>query len=58
MLPLALSRGSGSEIWVPFAVTSISGLIFGTVVTLILMPTLYSIFEGLKPNQIPLKTKL
>ena len=53
LLPLAISRGTGSEVWVPFAVTSISGLTVGTVVTLILMPTLYSIFEGLKPGQIP-----
>jgi HAE1 family hydrophobic/amphiphilic exporter-1 len=48
MAPLALSRGSGSEIWMPFAVTSIGGLTVGTVVTLILMPALYSVFEGLK----------
>lgn len=48
MLPLALSRGSGAEIWVPFAVTSIGGLAVGTVVTLVLMPSLYSVFEGLK----------
>jgi HAE1 family hydrophobic/amphiphilic exporter-1 len=48
MAPLALSRGSGSEIWMPFAVTSIGGLTVGTVVTLVLMPALYSVFEGLK----------
>ncbi len=52
LLPLGLSRGTGSEVWVPFAITSISGLIVGTVITLILMPTLYSVFEGLKPHQI------
>jgi HAE1 family hydrophobic/amphiphilic exporter-1 len=57
LLPLAISRGTGSEVWVPFAVTSISGLTVGTVVTLILMPTLYSIFEGLKPRQIPQETR-
>jgi HAE1 family hydrophobic/amphiphilic exporter-1 len=48
MLPLALTRGSGSEIWVPFAVTSIGGLAVGTGITLVLMPSLYSVFEGLK----------
>ena len=48
MTPLAFSRGEGSEIWVPFAVTVIGGLFVGTVITLILMPTLYSVFEGLK----------
>jgi len=46
MTPLALSRGEGAEIWVPFAVTVIGGLFVGTVITLVLMPTLYSVFEG------------
>ena len=46
MTPLALSRGEGSEIWVPFGVTIIGGLIVGTVITLILMPSLYSVFEA------------
>jgi CzcA family heavy metal efflux pump len=45
MIPLALSRGEGSEIWLPFAVTVIGGLVVGTVITLVLMPTLYSLFE-------------
>ena len=50
MTPLAFSRGEGSEIWVPFAVTIIGGLFVGTVITLILMPTLYSVFEGKAKN--------
>jgi HAE1 family hydrophobic/amphiphilic exporter-1 len=50
MTPLALSRGEGSEIWVPFAVTIIGGLFVGTVITLVLMPTLYSVFEGSKSS--------
>jgi len=45
LTPLALSKGEGSEIWVPFAVTIIGGLFVGTVITLVLMPTLYSVFE-------------
>jgi len=48
MTPLALSRNEGSEIWVPFAVTVIGGLVVGTIITLVLMPTLYSVFEGFK----------
>ncbi|MFB0554538.1 MAG: efflux RND transporter permease subunit [Phycisphaerae bacterium] len=51
LTPLALSRGEGSEIWVPFAVTIIGGLFVGTVITLVLMPTLYSVFEGLKTSE-------
>jgi HAE1 family hydrophobic/amphiphilic exporter-1 len=52
LTPLALARGEGSEIWVPFAVTIIGGLFVGTVITLVLMPTLYSVFEGLKTSQV------
>ncbi|HSV27605.1 MAG TPA: efflux RND transporter permease subunit [Sedimentisphaerales bacterium] len=49
LTPLLLARGEGSEIWVPFAATIIGGLTVGTGVTLVLMPALYSIFEGAKP---------
>jgi len=48
LAPLMFTRGAGSEIWVPFAVTSIGGLTLSTLITLIMMPTLYSIFEGVK----------
>jgi HAE1 family hydrophobic/amphiphilic exporter-1 len=46
--PLMFTKGPGSEIWVPFAVTSIGGMTLSTLITLILMPTLYSVFEGVK----------
>jgi HAE1 family hydrophobic/amphiphilic exporter-1 len=41
MLPLALSRGSGSEIWSPMGISVIGGLVFSTIVTLILVPVVY-----------------
>ncbi len=41
MLPLALSRGSGSEIWSPMGIAVIGGLVFSTLVTLILVPVIY-----------------
>jgi len=44
MLPLALSKGSGSELWSPMGIAVIGGLIFSTLVTLILVPVIYSIF--------------
>jgi len=50
LTPLAFSKGEGAEIWVPFAVTIIGGLFVGTVITLVLMPTLYSLFEGFKSS--------
>ncbi len=45
MLPLALSCGEGSETWRPFGITIIGGLLVSTLITLIFIPTLYSIFE-------------
>ncbi len=45
MLPMALSRGAGAELWVPLGVTIISGLLFSTLVTLIFIPTVYAIVE-------------
>ena len=43
MLPLAMSTGSGSEIWSPMGIAVIGGLIFSTIVTLILVPVVYHI---------------
>jgi len=45
MLPLALSRGEGSEIWSPMGITLIGGLLFSTAVTLVLVPVVYGIFS-------------
>jgi len=45
LLPLALSRGEGSEMWSPLAISVIGGLLVSTIVTLIFVPTLYSILE-------------
>ena len=45
MLPLALSRGEGSEIWSPMGISLIGGLVFSTMVTLILVPVIYGIFS-------------
>ena len=43
MLPLAMSTGSGSELWSPMGVAVIGGLIFSTLVTLVLVPVVYAI---------------
>ncbi len=48
MLPLALSRGEGSESWRPLGVVCIGGLSVSTLVTLILVPTIYYIVENLR----------
>lgn len=44
MLPLALSKGSGSELWSPMGIAVIGGLIFSTIVTLVFVPVVYAVF--------------
>ncbi|MFO7659123.1 MAG: efflux RND transporter permease subunit [Bacteroidales bacterium] len=44
MVPLALSSGEGSEIWKPMGITVIGGLVFSTIVTMIIVPVMYAIF--------------
>ena len=41
MLPLAMALGEGSELLQPLAVTIVSGLLFSTMVSLILVPSVY-----------------
>ena len=48
MLPMALSRNEGSEMWRPLGITVIGGMLVSTLVTLVLIPVVYSIFEGRK----------
>lgn len=45
LLPLALSRGEGAEVWRPLGIATIGGLFFSSLITLILVPVLYCIFE-------------
>lgn len=43
MLPLALSKGEGSEIWTPMGITVIGGLVVSTLVTMVIVPVMYAI---------------
>ncbi|RLA05217.1 MAG: AcrB/AcrD/AcrF family protein, partial [Gammaproteobacteria bacterium] len=45
MLPLALGLGEGAEIRAPMAITVIGGLIMSTLLTLIVVPVLYSLVD-------------
>jgi HAE1 family hydrophobic/amphiphilic exporter-1 len=45
MVPMALSTSEGSEMWVPLGVVVIGGILFSTVVTLLVVPTLYALFS-------------
>ncbi len=44
MLPLALGIGQGAEMLQPLAMVIVSGLLFSTLVTLLLIPCVYAIF--------------
>lgn len=47
MLPLALGIGTGSEMYVPLATTVIGGLATSTMLTLFIVPTVYTMFDDL-----------
>ena len=44
MLPLALGTGEGSETWQPMGIAVIGGLTCSTLLTLLVVPVLYSVF--------------
>ena len=46
MIPMAIGGGQGSEMWSPMAIAVIGGLTVSTVLTLVLIPTLYCVFAG------------
>jgi HAE1 family hydrophobic/amphiphilic exporter-1 len=41
MLPLAINPGEGSELWQPMGIAIIGGLVFSTIVTMVLVPVGY-----------------
>ena len=45
MLPMAVSRGQGAEMWRPLAISVMGGLLVSMLVTMILVPVVYSIVE-------------
>src|SRR5213079_2106078 len=45
LLPMALSHAIGSEVQRPLALVIIGGLISATILTLVVLPTLYLVFE-------------
>jgi HAE1 family hydrophobic/amphiphilic exporter-1 len=48
LLPLALGFGSGGELITPMGITVIGGLIFSTLITLVLIPVIYSIIDDFR----------
>jgi HAE1 family hydrophobic/amphiphilic exporter-1 len=48
MLPIALSTSSGSEYRSPLALVLIGGMASSTVLTLLIVPTLYTVLDGVR----------
>ena len=49
LLPMALGLGEGAEIRTPMAITVIAGLISATILTLVVIPTVYALFQPDRP---------
>ena len=47
MLPMAISSSEGSELRAPMALAVIGGLVVSTFLTLIIVPTVYSILDDI-----------
>ncbi|HES59137.1 MAG TPA: efflux RND transporter permease subunit, partial [Caldithrix sp.] len=45
LLPMALGMGDGAEIRTPMAITVIVGLITSTILTLVVIPTVYALVD-------------
>ena len=48
MLPMAVSKSVGAEVWNPIGLTILGGLSVSSLVTLILIPVIYYMFENRK----------
>ncbi|MCU0276958.1 MAG: efflux RND transporter permease subunit, partial [Acidobacteria bacterium] len=51
MIPLALALGEGSEAQAPLARAVVGGLLSSTLITLLVVPVVYSLFEGKKDKK-------
>lgn len=45
MVPMAIGTGNGSELWQPMGIAVIGGLTFSTLLTLLVVPTIYASFQ-------------
>jgi HAE1 family hydrophobic/amphiphilic exporter-1 len=51
MVPMAIGTGQGSEMWRPLGISIIGGLTIATVMTLVVVPSVYCIFQGFAVNR-------
>jgi HAE1 family hydrophobic/amphiphilic exporter-1 len=52
LIPMALGLGEGAELRAPLAITVIGGLSVATVLTLVVVPVIYTLFDRTKEPQI------
>lgn len=52
LVPMALGLGEGAELAAPMALSLMGGLTSGTLLTLVLVPVVYSMFAGYKPEKL------
>ena len=45
MIPMAVGTGNGSEMWQPMGIAIVGGLTFSTLLTLLVVPTIYASFQ-------------
>ena len=45
MVPMALSVGEGSETWRPMGIAVIGGMVFSTIITMIIVPAVYAAMD-------------
>jgi HAE1 family hydrophobic/amphiphilic exporter-1 len=59
MVPMAIGTGVGSEMWRPMGTAVIGGLTMSTLMTLLFVPTMYTIFayNGIKRTRKKLREK-
>jgi HAE1 family hydrophobic/amphiphilic exporter-1 len=52
MVPLALAIGAGAEMRAPMARAVIGGLVTSTLLTLVVVPVVYTYLDGLRPSSV------
>ncbi|RKZ16923.1 AcrB/AcrD/AcrF family protein [bacterium] len=52
LLPMALGLGEGAELRAPLAVTVISGLLVATLLTLVVVPVIYTLLSGREAQEL------
>jgi len=58
MIPMALGNGEGAEMWNGLGVVVAWGLSVSTLITLVLIPTLYAVFISRRRRRLEKKTKI